>query len=85
VLTVVGEGVETPVQLDALRRHGCDVAQGYWIFRPASARAITDWLRANQTGPPVWSSLHLEPVDDGRAALWSPVATDGTGHEAGPR
>jgi diguanylate cyclase (GGDEF)-like protein/PAS domain S-box-containing protein len=63
-LTVIGEGVETAVQLDALRRHGCDVAQGYWVFRPASARAITGWLAANQTGKPVWSSLHLRSVDD---------------------
>jgi EAL domain-containing protein (putative c-di-GMP-specific phosphodiesterase class I) len=28
-LRVVGEGVETPDQLDFLRRHGCDDYQGF--------------------------------------------------------
>jgi len=34
-LRVVAEGVETEVQLAAVRRQGCDVAQGYfWLFCP---------------------------------------------------
>ncbi|HET7486922.1 MAG TPA: EAL domain-containing protein [Acidimicrobiales bacterium] len=33
-LEVVGEGVETALQLDELRRLGCDAAQGYLIARP---------------------------------------------------
>lgn len=41
-LKVVGEGVETPQQLDFLRREGCDGAQGYLLGRPSSA----DELRA---------------------------------------
>ena len=28
-LTVIGEGVETPAQLDAIRSMGCDCAQGF--------------------------------------------------------
>lgn len=31
---IVVEGIETPEQLDALRRLGCDFAQGYLIGRP---------------------------------------------------
>ena len=33
-LVVIGEGVETHEQLDALRRMGCDRAQGYLMGRP---------------------------------------------------
>lgn len=33
-LTIVAEGIETEEQLDFLRRHHCDQAQGYHIARP---------------------------------------------------
>ncbi|WP_399344966.1 EAL domain-containing protein [Umezawaea sp. Da 62-37] len=36
-LTVVAEGVEHVLQLDTLRRLGCDQAQGYYLGRPAAA------------------------------------------------
>jgi diguanylate cyclase (GGDEF)-like protein/PAS domain S-box-containing protein len=47
-LSVIGEGAETAVQLEALRRHRCDAAQGYWVCRPASASSIISWLVANK-------------------------------------
>lgn len=39
-LTVVAEGVETQVQLDALRELGCDEVQGYLYARPAPPQTI---------------------------------------------
>ena len=36
-MQVLAEGVETPSQLDGLRRMGCDAAQGYLIARPVQA------------------------------------------------
>ena len=39
-LKVTAEGVETDMQLDWLRRHRCDDAQGFLIARPMSARDI---------------------------------------------
>lgn len=39
-LTVVGEGVESNLQLDYLRETGCDIIQGYLISRPKPAALI---------------------------------------------
>ena len=38
-LTIVAEGVETEMQLTALRRWGCDQVQGFLIGRPAASPA----------------------------------------------
>jgi predicted signal transduction protein with EAL and GGDEF domain len=46
-LMVVAEGVETPRQLDFLRRHGCAQAQGYLFSRPVPGGEFEDLLRAN--------------------------------------
>jgi EAL domain-containing protein (putative c-di-GMP-specific phosphodiesterase class I) len=43
-LTVVAEGLETPLQLNHLRQLGCDNAQGYLLSRPLPANAVEDEL-----------------------------------------
>ncbi|GGG10629.1 hypothetical protein GCM10007304_25850 [Rhodococcoides trifolii] len=45
-VTVVGEGVETREQLDALAAAGCDLAQGFLLGRPSTAPEITELLRS---------------------------------------
>jgi diguanylate cyclase (GGDEF)-like protein len=40
-MRTVAEGVETQIQLDQLRKLGCDQYQGYLFARPATASAIT--------------------------------------------
>jgi EAL domain-containing protein (putative c-di-GMP-specific phosphodiesterase class I) len=35
-MRVVTEGVETPLERDALLGLGCDLAQGYYFARPAA-------------------------------------------------
>jgi EAL domain-containing protein (putative c-di-GMP-specific phosphodiesterase class I) len=40
---VVGEGVETAVQLDLLRSQGCDVVQGFHIARPMPLADLLAW------------------------------------------
>jgi len=43
---VVAEGVESPAQLEALRKLGCDAAQGYLLGRPQPPEGITSLLQA---------------------------------------
>ncbi len=43
-LEVIGEGIETQEQLDFLRRHGCDLAQGFLFSRPLPAEDFFRWL-----------------------------------------
>ena len=42
-LEVIAEGVETDHQYAAVRRLGCDLAQGYFIARPMSAAQLWEW------------------------------------------
>jgi len=44
-LRVVGEGVEDPATLEALRRIGCDEVQGYQLCPPIPEVELQAWLR----------------------------------------
>ncbi len=44
-VTTIGEGIETPEQLEALRSLGCRYGQGYLLGRPAAAADVTELLR----------------------------------------
>ena len=57
-LTVAAEGVETEHELTELRRHGCDLAQGYYLSRPLAAEALEAWL-VKQSG---YSGVRLARV-----------------------
>jgi diguanylate cyclase (GGDEF)-like protein len=57
-LSVVGEGVETKAQGDALRSMGCELAQGYFYGYPGSAGEL--WSRATL-------SRSVSPAPDGVA------------------
>ncbi|UXZ45732.1 putative bifunctional diguanylate cyclase/phosphodiesterase [Pseudomonas soli] len=50
-LKVVAEGIETPEQLAFLRRHRCDVGQGYLFDRPIPGRELSEKLRRYPRGP----------------------------------
>ena len=63
-MRVVGEGVETEDQFEALRRYGCDTGQGYWICRPGPPDVIGPWLASYVTRRPVPISRHLRAVGD---------------------
>jgi len=48
--SVVAEGVETPAQLQALRRVGCDAVQGFYLARPMPAEDVPSRLSALKVG-----------------------------------
>lgn len=41
---VVAEGVETQAQLDFLRKHNCELIQGYFFSRPLSAEELATFV-----------------------------------------
>jgi diguanylate cyclase len=45
-LRMVAEGVENEAALTELGRHGCDLAQGYFLSRPVPAAELELWLDA---------------------------------------
>ena len=49
-LGVVADGVETPAQLEMLRRLGCGRAQGLYLGRPVEPSAVAEWL-LDRRGP----------------------------------
>lgn len=55
-LGVIAEGVETWGQLEFLRFHRCNQAQGYLISRPITAKAMADFLKQGE------SRLYPEPA-----------------------
>jgi diguanylate cyclase (GGDEF)-like protein/PAS domain S-box-containing protein len=68
-LRVVAEGVETLEQLNFLRAHECDEAQGYFFSRPLPPRQFASLLR---TGIPMSMA---PPSTEGTGAETSPVPT----------
>ncbi|RTQ36942.1 EAL domain-containing protein [Variovorax gossypii] len=55
-MKVVAEGIETVAQLEYLRSHGCDEAQGYWLCKPVPADEARDFMARhlrNQFAPSV--------------------------------
>ncbi|SDE49331.1 sensor domain-containing protein [Desulfuromonas thiophila] len=52
-LQVVAEGVETPAQLEFMRRHGCDDVQGYLLGRPMPADELMRFLQQRPMPTPV--------------------------------
>ncbi len=52
-LQVVAEGVESEAILDALRKHGCDLAQGYHIARPLKINDFHEWVKKSPWGQAV--------------------------------
>jgi EAL domain-containing protein (putative c-di-GMP-specific phosphodiesterase class I) len=69
-LLAVAEGVETPLQLEVLGRHGCQVAQGFYFCRPLPAHQCRDLLRelAERTSFTDTLRLRIAPGAATRAA-----------------
>ncbi|GMU78256.1 MAG: GGDEF domain-containing protein [Acidimicrobiia bacterium] len=61
-MRAVGEGVETPDQLAALRTLGCELAQGFLFGRPAPAERYTIRPNGRRAIEPVASAAPVSPV-----------------------
>jgi EAL domain-containing protein (putative c-di-GMP-specific phosphodiesterase class I) len=56
-LEVVAEGVESEAQLEFLRRHGCDYAQGHLFGDPVTADEFCELLLAESAGTGKYRAL----------------------------
>jgi EAL domain-containing protein (putative c-di-GMP-specific phosphodiesterase class I) len=61
-LTVTAEGVETDEQLEFLRRHGCDEAQGYYFSPPLPPDAFEQLWRRGLLAPSGWTKFQGLPA-----------------------
>jgi EAL domain-containing protein (putative c-di-GMP-specific phosphodiesterase class I) len=62
-LTVIAEGVETLVQLNFLREHGCDQMQGFYFSKPLPEAEATAFL---QKSVETQLASKVSPIDSGR-------------------
>jgi len=46
-LSIIGEGVETKGQLNYLKKHGCDMFQGYLVSKPIPNVEMNKLLKEN--------------------------------------
>lgn len=51
-MSVIAEGVETAVQLEAVQNLGCTYSQGFYFAKPMPAQAITELIRHGQARLP---------------------------------
>ena len=58
-IDAVAEGVENDAAWDTLCALGCDSAQGWYVARPMSADAVTEWLLRHPTGRQALGKSHL--------------------------
>ena len=49
-IQVVAEGVENEKQYQFLKKHHCDMVQGYWTDRPMSIEAFKRKYESQQAG-----------------------------------
>jgi len=48
---VTAEGVESEEIMDKLKGYGCDIAQGYYLSKPASVSNFNEWMKTSQWQP----------------------------------
>jgi diguanylate cyclase (GGDEF)-like protein/PAS domain S-box-containing protein len=81
-LDVIAEGVETAAQLAYLRRHGCDLIQGYYFSRPLPLPELEKFLRegkrlAAPDGVPLKTLLLMDDDAGALTALQGLLDQDG--------
>jgi diguanylate cyclase (GGDEF)-like protein len=82
-LKVIAEGVETEEQLEALRRLGCDLVQGYLYSRPVTLEGLRTLLAANRAGASAAPPVRPAPRPRRRLTLTAPAAGAKGGRRTG--
>ncbi len=67
-LTVIAEGVETQAAWDALKKLGCDSAQGYYMARPLTPEKFMVWLKESPWGHSAHAAHTSEKEGDARCS-----------------
>ncbi|HTY70995.1 MAG TPA: EAL domain-containing protein [Actinomycetes bacterium] len=62
-IDAVAEGVESDASWDTLCALGCDSAQGWYVARPMTADAMTEWLVRHPAGRVAGRAGHLAAAD----------------------
>jgi EAL domain-containing protein (putative c-di-GMP-specific phosphodiesterase class I) len=70
----VAEGVEGSDQAAALREMGCDVAQGYWLSKPAPAAGMRALLGLRVTAE---ARASVSAAREGQQRVLCPVVAEG--------
>lgn len=75
-LRIVTEGVETFKELEVLRVHRCDQAQGFYFSRPAPPRQFAELLKVGiaQLREIPFSCAVPDAESAGRRDVWQKVA-----------
>ena len=60
-LSVVAEGVETPMQRQFLTEAGCPILQGYLIARPLPLAALEAWIASQASASAITATGAMEP------------------------
>ena len=77
-ISVVAEGIERPAQVQALRRVGCGLGQGFWLARPLPFAELEPLLAADQAAVPSSGSSRATKTFRNR-----PLPVDGSQRRAG--
>ena len=78
---VVAEGIESEAVSSELRTLRCDIGQGFFLGRPMTAAAFTEWMRDPARLPPQREASGYPQASPPARRGWPP----GTGREAGRR
>jgi len=84
-LNVIAEGVETAEQLNFLEANNCHAGQGYYLFKPMEANAVTKLLKSISNSPYAEShkTLTPSPAGEGNKKITGFYSPSPAGEEAG--
>ena len=62
-LEVVAEGVETDIQMQYLKKHDCDIIQGYLVSRPLAEDRAIEFLESKSGDGGIYEQKQREAIN----------------------